>query len=85
MRLNVPAMAYEHKAQRAGGGTGGGPGRLPPSAGPVARPISLAVPEGLCLLSVHAHPDDEASKGAPTVAKIPRRGGPHRAGLLHRG
>jgi mycothiol S-conjugate amidase len=27
------------------------------------------VPERLCLLSVHAHPDDEASKGAPTVAK----------------
>jgi len=23
----------------------------------------------LCLLSVHAHPDDEASKGAPTVAR----------------
>ena len=27
------------------------------------------MPERLCLLSVHAHPDDEASKGAPTVAK----------------
>ena len=25
--------------------------------------------ERLCLLSVHAHPDDEASKGAPTVAR----------------
>ena len=25
--------------------------------------------ERLCLLSVHAHPDDEASKGAGTVAK----------------
>ena len=24
--------------------------------------------QGLCLLTVHAHPDDEASKGAPTVA-----------------
>ena len=23
----------------------------------------------LCLLTVHAHPDDEASKGAPTVAR----------------
>ena len=23
----------------------------------------------LCLLCVHAHPDDEASKGAPTVAR----------------
>jgi mycothiol S-conjugate amidase len=27
------------------------------------------VPDRLCLLCVHAHPDDEASKGAPTVAK----------------
>ena len=27
------------------------------------------MPDRLCLLSVHAHPDDEASKGAPTVAK----------------
>src|SRR4051812_22753545 len=27
------------------------------------------MPEPLCLLSVHAHPDDEASKGAGTVAK----------------
>ena len=27
------------------------------------------MPERLCLLSVHAHPDDEASKGAPTVAR----------------
>jgi mycothiol S-conjugate amidase len=25
--------------------------------------------EPLCLLTVHAHPDDEASKGAPTVAR----------------
>ncbi|MFZ9158259.1 MAG: PIG-L family deacetylase, partial [Ilumatobacteraceae bacterium] len=23
----------------------------------------------LCILTVHAHPDDEASKGAPTLAK----------------
>lgn len=28
----------------------------------------------LCLLSVHAHPDDEASKGAPTVAKYHAEG-----------
>ena len=27
------------------------------------------MPERLTLLSVHAHPDDEASKGAPTVAR----------------
>jgi len=33
------------------------------------------VPDRLCLLSVHAHPDDEASKGAPTVAKY------HAAGI----
>ncbi|MCY4068163.1 MAG: mycothiol conjugate amidase Mca [Acidimicrobiaceae bacterium] len=32
-------------------------------------------PEGrLCLLTVHAHPDDEASKGAPTVARYHAEG-----------
>lgn len=28
----------------------------------------------LCVLTVHAHPDDEASKGAPTLAKYSREG-----------
>ena len=28
----------------------------------------------LCLMSVHAHPDDEASKGAPTVARYAAQG-----------
>jgi len=32
------------------------------------------VEERLCLLSVHAHPDDEASKGAATVAKYAAEG-----------
>jgi mycothiol S-conjugate amidase len=32
------------------------------------------VPARLCLLSVHAHPDDEASKGAPTVARYHSEG-----------
>jgi mycothiol S-conjugate amidase len=30
--------------------------------------------EALCLMTVHAHPDDEASKGAPTVAKYKAQG-----------
>src|SRR3954453_11024864 len=30
--------------------------------------------EPLCLLSVHAHPDDEASKGASTVARYKDEG-----------
>jgi mycothiol S-conjugate amidase len=30
--------------------------------------------EPLCLLTVHAHPDDEASKGAPTVARYAAAG-----------
>jgi mycothiol S-conjugate amidase len=30
--------------------------------------------EGLCLLTVHAHPDDEASKGAGTVARYHAEG-----------
>ena len=33
-----------------------------------------AVPDGLCLLSVHAHPDDESSKGASTVARYHAEG-----------
>ncbi len=28
----------------------------------------------LCLLTVHAHPDDEASKGAPTVHMYSKQG-----------
>jgi mycothiol S-conjugate amidase len=32
------------------------------------------VTDELCLLSVHAHPDDESSKGAPTVAKYHSEG-----------
>lgn len=34
----------------------------------------LAVPSAPCILTVHAHPDDEASKGAPTLAKYAREG-----------
>lgn len=34
----------------------------------------LAVTSPLCLLTVHAHPDDEASKGAPTLAMYAARG-----------
>ena len=49
---------------------------------PVAWP---AMDERLCLLSVHAHPDDEASKGAGTVARYHAAGCPHRARDLHRG
>ncbi|MGP0031421.1 MAG: mycothiol conjugate amidase Mca [Acidimicrobiales bacterium] len=32
------------------------------------------MPEPLCLLSVHAHPDDESSKGASTVARYHAQG-----------
>ena len=28
----------------------------------------------MCLLSIHAHPDDEASKGAPTLAMYAAEG-----------
>ena len=30
--------------------------------------------DGLCLLQIHAHPDDEASKGAGTSAKYAAEG-----------
>ena len=34
----------------------------------------ITVSEPLCLLTVHAHPDDEASKGAGTVARYHQDG-----------
>ena len=37
-----------------------------------------------CLLTVHAHPDDEASKGAPDGGPLSRRRGAHGARVLHR-
>ena len=39
-----------------------------------APPPSLRADEQLCLLTVHAHPDDEASKGAPTMARYNAEG-----------
>src|SRR6187399_3441221 len=36
--------------------------------------MSRPAADRLTLLSVHAHPDDEASKGAPTVAKYGAEG-----------
>jgi len=38
-----------------------------------ARPYPLRMPS-LCLLTVHAHPDDEASKGAGTVSRYHAEG-----------
>ncbi len=32
------------------------------------------MPEPLCIVTVHAHPDDEASKGAPTLARYKAEG-----------
>ena len=34
----------------------------------------IGVPDPLCLLTVHAHPDDESSKGAGTVARYHAEG-----------
>lgn len=36
--------------------------------------IPLRANDELCLLTVHAHPDDEASKGAPTMARYNAEG-----------
>ncbi len=36
--------------------------------------VFFAVADSLCLLSVHAHPDDEASKGAGSVARYHAEG-----------
>jgi mycothiol S-conjugate amidase len=40
----------------------------------VALPASAGPPEGLRLMAVHAHPDDESSKGAATMARYVRSG-----------
>jgi mycothiol S-conjugate amidase len=45
-----------------------------PAGDSLARVISPTPEPSLCLLSVHAHPDDEASKGAPTVARYHAEG-----------
>jgi mycothiol S-conjugate amidase len=34
----------------------------------------LSVSDQLCVMTVHAHPDDESSKGAPTIAKYHAEG-----------
>src|SRR5205823_14211319 len=39
----------------------------------VSPPIDRAG-NGLCLLTVHAHPDDEASKGSATIARYSAEG-----------
>jgi mycothiol S-conjugate amidase len=36
--------------------------------------VAEPAPSPLCLLTVHAHPDDEASKGAPTLARYHAEG-----------
>ena len=39
-----------------------------------ASNVARDMPEPLCLLTVHAHPDDEASKGAATIARYAAEG-----------
>jgi mycothiol S-conjugate amidase len=36
--------------------------------------VSSPEPSALCIVTVHAHPDDEASKGAPTLARYHAEG-----------
>ena len=47
--------------------------RRPPGGGAPGASVD-AVPEPLCLLCVHAHPDDEASKGAAVIARYHAEG-----------
>jgi mycothiol S-conjugate amidase len=46
----------------------------PPAARRIPSSDSVGPMEDLCLLSVHAHPDDESSKGAATVARYHAEG-----------
>ena len=49
--------------------------RRPIGVAPPACPVaSQGMAEDLCLLTVHAHPDDEASKGAATCARYGAEG-----------
>ncbi len=45
-----------------------------PVSSPGASPVSVAPSEQLRLLAVHAHPDDESSKGAATMTRYVREG-----------
>jgi mycothiol S-conjugate amidase len=45
----------------------------PRSVEPTSK-VVVVPDDGLCLLSVHAHPDDESSKGASTVARYHAEG-----------
>ena len=63
--------------------------RCEPGDGSERARVALAAhdvtpPTPLRLLSVHAHPDDEASKGAAHGRQVRRRGHPRRARVLHR-
>src|SRR5215211_1244416 len=68
-----------------GSAAAGAAHRCSPSTGRLARAVSAEVPPGpqrgehrvseqLRLMAVHAHPDDESSKGAATMAKYVREG-----------
>ena len=62
-------MTARAVAVPAGPTVGRGPDRRCP-----AQPYRERCPSALCLLTVHAHPDDEASKGAGTVARYHAEG-----------
>ncbi len=63
------ARRADRHGSRSAGPRYGGPGA---ARGPVAWPPMDET--RLCLLTVHAHPDDEASKGAGTVARYHAEG-----------
>src|SRR5262249_16614277 len=68
-RISVPAVSHDDTAGRAATP----PTRTPPP--PPPRPSAAGLPDaGLRLLAVHAHPDDESSKGAATMVRYVRAG-----------
>ena len=58
--------------------------RLVGLSSPSALRYRAGMADDLCLLQVHAHPDDEASKGAGTTRQVRGRGRAQRARVLHR-
>ena len=79
-----PAMNQRRRALRGSFGWVRGPGSASHASIPTMEPRHVAEgegsvtdlerPSGLRLMAVHAHPDDESSKGAATTAKYAAEG-----------
>ena len=72
-RVEIWALDRVPRSRRRSGSRPGGHRAVRYASLPHALPPATTRRYPFCLLAVHAHPDDEASKGAGTVAKYPPR------------